>query len=205
MKRYMRSHGLQPARLLCPWDFPGKNTGVGCHFLLQGIFPTQGLNMSLLHWQAGSLPLGHQGSHEKIYTKLISVFASKKAMRLAWKEDVSFRTVWWLCQIIKHIPTWTKIKLTIKPRKKEKFIQAKPKIITQRQSEIFEDCSTSQQLRDAVRQRIMYRINRLNDKVHQKCLIKCVCTKQVFSSLRTPVWDGKRNINLKSTTLVSEE
>ena len=28
-------HGLQPARLLCPWDFPGKNTGVGCHFLLQ--------------------------------------------------------------------------------------------------------------------------------------------------------------------------
>ena len=35
-------HGLQPTRLLCPWDFPGKNTGVGCHFLLQGIFPDQG-------------------------------------------------------------------------------------------------------------------------------------------------------------------
>ena len=31
-----------PARLLCPWNFPGKNTGGGCHFLLQGIFPTQG-------------------------------------------------------------------------------------------------------------------------------------------------------------------
>ena len=41
-------------------DSPGKNTGVGCHFLLQGIFPTQGLNpglLRLLHWQAGSLPL----------------------------------------------------------------------------------------------------------------------------------------------------
>ena len=37
-----------PARLLCPWDSPGKNTGVGCHFLLQGIFPTQGLNSGLL-------------------------------------------------------------------------------------------------------------------------------------------------------------
>ena len=37
-----------PARLLCPWDFPGKNTGVGCHFWLQGIFPIQGRNMSLL-------------------------------------------------------------------------------------------------------------------------------------------------------------
>ena len=31
-------------RLLCPWDFLGKNSGVGCHFLLQGIFPTQGMN-----------------------------------------------------------------------------------------------------------------------------------------------------------------
>ena len=45
---------------LCPWDFPGKNTGVGCHFLLQGIFPTQKLNLCLLYllqWQAGSLAL----------------------------------------------------------------------------------------------------------------------------------------------------
>ena len=38
----LRPHGLQPARLLCPWDFPGKDTGVSCHCLLQGIFPTQG-------------------------------------------------------------------------------------------------------------------------------------------------------------------
>ena len=37
-------HGLQPTRLLCPGHSPGKNIGVGCHFLLQGIFPTQGLN-----------------------------------------------------------------------------------------------------------------------------------------------------------------
>ena len=42
--------------------FPSKNTGVGCHFLLQGFFLTQGSNSHLLHWQAGSLPLGHQGS-----------------------------------------------------------------------------------------------------------------------------------------------
>ena len=43
------SHGLQPTRFLCPWNFPGKNTGVGCHSLLQGIFSTQGSNPSLLH------------------------------------------------------------------------------------------------------------------------------------------------------------
>ena len=45
-------------RLLCPWDSPGKNTGVGYHALLQGIFPTQGSNphqLCLLLWQAGSL------------------------------------------------------------------------------------------------------------------------------------------------------
>ena len=44
----------------CPWHFPGKSTGAGCHFLLQGIFPTQRLNLCLLHllhWQVDSLPL----------------------------------------------------------------------------------------------------------------------------------------------------
>jgi len=45
----LRPHGLWSARLLCPWDFPGKNTRVGSHFLLQGIFPTQELNLHLLH------------------------------------------------------------------------------------------------------------------------------------------------------------
>ena len=39
--------------LLCPWNFPGKTTGVGCLFLSQGIFPTQVSNQRLLHWQSG--------------------------------------------------------------------------------------------------------------------------------------------------------
>ena len=38
----LQPRGLQPARVLCPWDFPDKNTGAGCHFLLQGMFPTWG-------------------------------------------------------------------------------------------------------------------------------------------------------------------
>ena len=45
----LQPHRVYPARLLCPWDFPGKKTGVGCHFLLQGIFLMQGLNSHLLH------------------------------------------------------------------------------------------------------------------------------------------------------------
>ena len=44
----LRPHGLWPASLLCLWDFLGKNTRVGCHFLLQGNFPTQGPNPRLL-------------------------------------------------------------------------------------------------------------------------------------------------------------
>ena len=44
------------------WDFPGKNTGVGCHFLFQELFWTQGSNLHLLHWQKDSLPLNHQES-----------------------------------------------------------------------------------------------------------------------------------------------
>ena len=53
------------AGLLCLWNFAGKNTGVGCYFLLQGIFLTQGLNPRLLClqcWQVDSLPLCYLGS-----------------------------------------------------------------------------------------------------------------------------------------------
>ena len=51
--------------LLCLWNFLGKDTGTVCHFLLQEIFPTQGLNPCLLHvldWQVDSSPLCHLGS-----------------------------------------------------------------------------------------------------------------------------------------------
>ena len=44
-----RPRGMQPTRFLCPWNFPGKNNEVSCHFLLQGIFRIQGLNLCLLH------------------------------------------------------------------------------------------------------------------------------------------------------------
>ena len=54
--------GLQSTRLLRPWDSPGKNTGVGCHFLLLGIFLTQGSNLHILHWQANFFLLSPQGS-----------------------------------------------------------------------------------------------------------------------------------------------
>ena len=63
-------HGLQLAKLPYPWDIPGKTTGVGCHFLLQGIFPAQGSNphlLHLLHWQVGSLPLEPPGKPRLLF------------------------------------------------------------------------------------------------------------------------------------------
>ena len=65
MSNSLQPLGLQPTRLLCLSNFPGKDTGVGCHFLLQRIFPTLGLNLhllSLLHQQVNSLPLSYLGT-----------------------------------------------------------------------------------------------------------------------------------------------
>ena len=78
-------HGLQPARLLCPWNSPGKNTGVGCHALFQRIFPTQGSNLCfsfLLHWQVGSLPLDHLGSSRIKYQGNSTFFLEAKMFKL---------------------------------------------------------------------------------------------------------------------------
>ena len=58
----LRPHGLYPASLLCPWSFPGKSTGVGCHFLLWGIFPSQGSNSVLLHCSQILYHVSHQWS-----------------------------------------------------------------------------------------------------------------------------------------------
>ena len=55
------------ARLLCPWDSPGKNTGLG-YFLLQGIFSTQGLNPSLLHCRQILYQLSCEGSPIYVWT-----------------------------------------------------------------------------------------------------------------------------------------
>ena len=83
-------HGLQPARFLCPWNFPGKNTGVGCYFLLKEIFPTQGSNSHLLHlllWQVDSLPLSHLGRQSLLwvaYNWMLFFFKSVQPIHIFW-------------------------------------------------------------------------------------------------------------------------
>ena len=67
MSNSLQPHRLLPARLLCPWDSLGQNTRVGCHFLLQGIFLTQGLNLGLLNCRKILYRLSNQGSPFKPY------------------------------------------------------------------------------------------------------------------------------------------
>ena len=59
-----------PSRLLCPWNSPGKNTGVGCHALLQGIFPTRGTNLGLLHCRQILYHLSHLGNPKETSTSI---------------------------------------------------------------------------------------------------------------------------------------
>ena len=61
----LRPHGLLPTRLFRPWGFPGKSTGVGCHCLLQGIFPTQGSNPGIPHGRQMLYRLSHQWSDNR--------------------------------------------------------------------------------------------------------------------------------------------
>ena len=65
-------HGISQMRILA---FPSENTGVGCHFLVQGIFPTQGSNPHLLNWQEESLLLSHEGSPKNRIQNWISVWS----------------------------------------------------------------------------------------------------------------------------------
>ena len=85
---------VEPARLLCPWVSPGKNTGVGCHFLLQRIFPTQRLNPGLLLCRQILYHLSHRGSpglhaHFQMKDYVYSYFFSIKV----WKRNYFVQSV----------------------------------------------------------------------------------------------------------------
>ena len=82
-------HRLQPTRLLCLWDSPGKNTGARCHFLLQGIFPTKGSNLHLLHWQVGSLPLVFPGDSDS-KESACNVGTKETKAQICWNCQESF-------------------------------------------------------------------------------------------------------------------
>ena len=97
---------LVDCRLLCPWDSPGKNTGVACHFPLQGIFPIQGSNPGLLHWTPeDSLPSelpgkpmykdlrvlnsGYKFSHFSFWSGVLNTQVFCLLSLVSWQREVS--------------------------------------------------------------------------------------------------------------------
>ena len=120
-------------RLLRPWDFPGKNTGVGCHFLLQEIFPTQGLNPGFPHCRQMLYHLSHQGRSlsEKCKSKLRwgitlhwSEWPSSESQQnnKCWRgcgEKGALLHCWWECKLMQPLcrTVWRFLKkTTIWPR-----------------------------------------------------------------------------------------
>ena len=94
MSHCLWPHGLQPTRLLPPWDSPGKSTGVGCHFLLQGILPTQGVKPGSPSFQADALtsePPGKDG----IPSEKNSLTEKKKDLR----KILNTKAESWACLI----------------------------------------------------------------------------------------------------------
>ena len=91
----LQPHGLQPTRLLSPWDIPGKNTGVGCHFLLQRIFPTQGSNPGLPHCRQMLYCLSYQG---RLYE--VSLNQAKSPLFISYHHEMTKP-----CMLIQSIHT----------------------------------------------------------------------------------------------------
>ena len=83
--------------VLCPWDSPGKNTGMGCNFLLQEIFPTQELNLGLLHCRQILNHLSHQGSWYSLQTIYVTSFDPHR--KSVWEIDIHYYILNWLSYI----------------------------------------------------------------------------------------------------------
>ena len=108
MSNSLQPQGLSPTRLLCSWDFSGKNTRVGCCFLLQGIFPTQGLNpclLWLLHcrkilylWATAEAPKIEYYS----WSCLIFEAPALKSSRLIFRNYIVRHLIHWLLCVTVH-------------------------------------------------------------------------------------------------------
>ena len=91
-----RPYELQPTRVLCPWDFPGKNTGLGSYSILQGIFLSQGSNLCLLHYRQFFFCLNHLSQQGSPYCPSKMKKLSHPRLRKSWvyyHQTCSKRTV----------------------------------------------------------------------------------------------------------------
>ena len=100
-------HRLQPARFLCPWDFPGNSTGVDCHFLLQGIFPNQGSNPGLTHCRQTLYHLSHQGSpNNDLVCSYLKLWLGLDDLLPRWLTHIAGRLVLAVNKGPQFLSTW---------------------------------------------------------------------------------------------------
>ena len=106
---------LYPSRLLCPWNSPGKHTGVGSHSLLQVIFSTQGLNLGLLHCRWILYYPSQQGS-SMAYSLYLNHMSGSRTLSHFFLSSFTIYpllvTLLISCHC-KHCPCWNKIKFNI--------------------------------------------------------------------------------------------
>ena len=107
---FLRPHRLQPSRLLCPWDFPGNSTEVDCHFLLKGIFPTQGSKPGLLHCRPTLYHLSFWVASNSFSLPSLSSFGKcnflhSKHVYSSTTPSFSEILVWWLTCLVTMIKT----------------------------------------------------------------------------------------------------
>ena len=105
MSDSLRSHGLVPASLLCPWASPGENTGVGCYSLLQGIFLTQGSNPGLLQCSHILYCLSYREAHFNQGKKIFQSFLVRDAVKwtLSTRQDSE---ACWLGEVADEGKVW---------------------------------------------------------------------------------------------------
>ena len=105
----LRPYGAKPVRLLCPWNSPGKNAGVGCHTLLHPeIFPTQGSKLCLLcflYWQGCFLPLALFGK-PNVSTEKGKSCLSMKIVSASQMPCRSLRDHWGVCTLPWELLPW---------------------------------------------------------------------------------------------------
>ena len=95
----LQPYGMQPARRFCPWDFPSKNTRLGCHFLLQGIFLTQELNPGFQHCRqilyqlsyvgSSSVQFTSKGKFRKNEVENLRGLKQRTTVKILWQQHIS--------------------------------------------------------------------------------------------------------------------
>ena len=104
MTDFLLLQGLQSTRLLHPWDSPGKHTGVGCHFPLQGIFPTQGSSPGLLHCRLTLNCLSHQAIKSSVGDRQKNTgSATEREMKLRLNLHSKHKTKTLTERVIKYV------------------------------------------------------------------------------------------------------